>query len=101
MDNTGVLTDAEARAEFELRGERTEFKVEVADVPVGMYSLLVGGVERGIIDVTETDDGTAGEIKFQDPADDEDDLPLDFDRRGETVEILDAGTVIFTVEFPG
>jgi hypothetical protein len=100
LTNAGVYPDGSAEAEYEARGERAEFSVEVEDVPAGSYALLVGGVERGIIDVFEDDGDTGGEIEFETPADPDDEL-LDFDPRGQAVEILEGETLLFSVDFPG
>jgi hypothetical protein len=100
--NAGVYPDGEAEAEYEARGEHAEFGVEVEDIPVGEYALLAGGVERGVIEVVEIEGGTEGEIEFEAPVDDDDDeLLLDFDPRGQAVEILEGGTLVFSADFPG
>lgn len=100
MNNTGVYPDGSAEAEFEARNEHREFEVEVEDVPAGSYDLAVGGTIEGVIDVFDTGSGTEGEISFEDPADADEEL-LDFDPRGQTIEVLEGSTVVFTVDFPG
>ncbi len=98
--------DASAKAELEIDDDGREFEVEIEDVPAGTYTLKVGGVERGQIEavVDEDDDdedgfNAEGEIKFSDPRDSDDEL-LDFDVRGELIEILEGDTVIFSGTFP-
>lgn len=101
LTNTGVFPAASGEAEFEIDedGER-EFEVEIKDLPVGGYELAVGGVQRGTIQVVADDDGNKGEIEFSNPVDDDDDLLLDFDPRGQLIEIFDGETLIFTANFP-
>ena len=55
-------------------------------------------MDRAAISVSETDDGTEGEIEFSDPQDD--DLLLDFDPLGATIEVFDGETLILSAEFP-
>ena len=45
LENTGVLADANGEAEWEMNSHRVKFSVEIEDVPVGDYSLHVGGAE--------------------------------------------------------
>ena len=101
LTNTGVYPagSGEARWEEDDNGE-IDFDVEIEDVPVGGYTLRVGGVDRGTIQVSDTGDDIEGEIEFGDPADDDDELPLDFDPRGQLIEVLEGSTVIFTLDFP-
>jgi hypothetical protein len=100
FDNTGVYPagSGEARWEEDSDGE-IDFDVEIEDVPVGGYTLRVGGVDRGTIQVVVDDDDIKGEIEFGDPVDD-DELPLDFDPRGQRIEVLEGETVIFELDFP-
>lgn len=90
---TGAIPEASGDAKYESRPDRVEFKVEIEDVPEGDYLLRVGGVERGVISVVATDSGPEGEIEFESPADD-DELLLDFDPRGEVLEIIQDGVVV-------
>jgi len=100
LDNAGVFPEGEASAVLNDRPSHVEFIVELETVPAGMYTLSVGGTERGIIDVEEDEDGdTRGRIRFRDPANPAFEL-LEFDPRGESVEILDGGTLIFQSVFP-
>ncbi len=98
--NAGVYPDGSAEAEFEVRQDRREFSVEVEDIPVGSYALRVAGSEVGTIDVVQDDDETEGELEFRDPVT-SGELPLDFDPRNSVVEVLEGGTLLFSVEFPG
>ncbi|MDT8410060.1 MAG: hypothetical protein RQ741_10710 [Wenzhouxiangellaceae bacterium] len=97
--NDGVFPQGSGEAEFEQESNRVEFDVEIEDVPIGSYTLLVGGVERGTIDVIETLDGPEGELEFRFPAE-PGKLPLDFDPRDQLIEIFDGAARIFFVQFP-
>lgn len=101
LDNTGIFPagSGEARWEQDDDGD-IDFDVEIEDVPVGGYTLRVGGVARGTIQVADTGDDIEGEIEFGDPVDEVGELPLDFDPRGQLIEVLEGETVIFTVDFP-
>ena len=100
LENTGVLLDAEGEAEWEMNSNRVEFSVEVEDVPVGSYTLKVGGNEVGIIEAFEMHDGDVyGHIKFRDP----ETLGrghLDFEPRGEKIEVFKGDSIILEVDFP-
>ena len=98
--STGIISGAEGEAEFEIETGRAEFEVEIEDAPVGEYELQVGEIPRGTIVVTEDDDGdTEGEIEFRSPAG-PGSLLLDFDPRGQLIEIFDGDTLIFSADFP-
>lgn len=97
--STGVIPGASGDADFELDSNEVEFDVEIEDVPVGTYTLQVGGVERGTIQVVDTLNGTEGEIEFGSPPD-ADELLLDFDPRGQTIDVLDGSTVILSNDAP-
>ncbi|HMB39310.1 MAG TPA: hypothetical protein VKO85_09530 [Wenzhouxiangellaceae bacterium] len=100
LDNAGVFTEGEASAVLNNRPSHVEFIVELESVPMGIYALSVGGTERGMIDVEEDNDGDLrGRIRFRDPANPAFEL-LDFDPRGELIEIFDGGTLVFGGIFP-
>jgi len=42
LTNAGVFPEASGDAKFEARDDRTEFSVEIEDVPAGNYDLKVG-----------------------------------------------------------
>ncbi len=67
LDNTGVLPGARGSAEWEQDDDRTEFTVEVKDLPEGDYPLHVGGVEVGIIEVVRKGNQNRGELSFGNP----------------------------------
>jgi len=100
LANAGVYPQASGEAEFEEDDDRTEFSVEIEDVPVGIYDLKVGGVSVGDIHAVMDQDGTVrGEAEFRDPVEPGKTL-LDFDPRGQTIEVLDGADVILNVAFP-
>jgi len=100
--NDGIIPQAKGKARFRVRDDCSEdFRVQIEDLPVGDYNLLVGGVNRGAITVTDTGGETEGEIEFDTEPDDPGELLLDFDPRGELIEIKQGGTVFLSRAFPG
>ena len=100
LENTGVLADANGEAEWEMNSHRVKFSVEIEDVPVGDYSLHVGGAEVGVIEAFEMHNGEVfGHISFRDPEVYGMDH-LDFDPRGQKIEVLQGDNVVLEVEFP-
>ncbi|MGB5290465.1 MAG: hypothetical protein WBN41_03320 [Lysobacterales bacterium] len=101
--STGVVEGAKGEAEFEMEMDESEFSVKVKDVPVGFYSVEVAGVSKGEVEVVDDDGDLEGRVKFSDPQKAEN-LLLDFDPRGEIVEIRqttgDEPAVILEVLFP-
>ncbi|MEO8460274.1 MAG: hypothetical protein ABI451_07080, partial [Dokdonella sp.] len=93
--NTGVISTANGKLRFEQRSDRTDFKVEIEDLPVGSYSLKVGGTERATIAVTTTINGNEGEAEFRSPVE-PGKILLDFDPRGKRVDITRAGVTYLT-----
>jgi hypothetical protein len=96
LTSTGVDPDASAHARYRVddRG-RHKFDVEVEDVPVGSYSLVVAGTVRGTIRVASTSKGVEGEIEF-DSKSELGHLLLNFDPRGQLIEITSGGQVYFS-----
>jgi hypothetical protein len=95
LTSTGVDADATATAELSIRSDASrEFSVEVENLPVGDYTLLVGGVERGTISVTDATTGAA-EIEFSTKPEDGE-LLLNFDPSGQSIEIKLGDTSYFT-----
>jgi hypothetical protein len=100
LENSGVLVEAEGEAEWEMNSHRIKFSVEIEDVPVGDYPLHVGGVEVGVIRTFAMHNGEVfGRISFRDP-----EVygmeHLDFDPRGQKIEVLQGASVILKVDFP-
>jgi hypothetical protein len=95
FDNTGAVRTASGKVRFEEREDRTDFKVEAEDLPIGAYSLRVAGVERATLNVATSANGTEGEIELRSPAENGHPL-LDFDPRGQTIDVAQGGTVFLT-----
>lgn len=100
LENTDVLPGAKGDAEWKMNSERVEFSVEIEDLPVGSYTLKVGGIEVGIITAfTMHDSEVYGHIKFRDPETNGREH-LDFEPRGQLIEVFQGLSVILKVEFP-
>ena len=103
LTNTGVYPDGEGEASYIEKNNSTEFEVEIKDVPVGSYPLRVDDFLRGEIQVVQDDDddddGTKGKLRFSDPQKEERE-PLEFDPRGQWIEVYDGESVIFETAFP-
>jgi hypothetical protein len=98
--NTGMLPDAKGEVEWEMNSDRVMFSVEIEDVPVGSYTLVVGGNAVGVIEAFEMHAGDVfGHITFRDP-EVHGREHLDFEPRGQKVEVLQGDSVILEVEFP-
>ncbi|OPZ12640.1 MAG: hypothetical protein BWZ07_01142 [Alphaproteobacteria bacterium ADurb.BinA280] len=89
----------EMEAELERRPNRVEFKVELEDVPVGDYTLNVGGQDRGTLSVVAVPGGAEGELEFRNP-EDATHLPLDFDPRGQVVRLTGGAGFVIEGLFP-
>lgn len=100
LDNTGVIDGAKGEAGLESYADESEFSIKIKDIPAGSYSAKVGGAEVGVIEVVEDDGEFEGKIKFKDPVKGGG-LALDFDPRGQLIEIQNAETaVILSALFP-
>jgi hypothetical protein len=100
LNNTGVFTQASGDAKLKPRADRTDFSVEIEDVPEGSYALRVGGEVVGAIQVVMMPDGSIeGELEFRNPVEPGKSL-LDFDPRGQQIDVLDGSTVILETLFP-
>lgn len=98
--NTGQLGAARGEVEWGMTTSHVEFSVEIEAVPVGNYPLVVGGTEVGVIVAHEMmHSGVFGRIMFRDPQT-YGGYHLDFDPRGQTIEVMQQGNVILTVDFP-
>ena len=101
LSNPGVYPAASGDAKLEGRMDRADFSVEIEDVPAGSYDLSVGGEIVGTIQAALDDDGTVrGELEFRDPVEPGKVL-LDFDPRGQQIDVLEGNTVILETLFPG
>ena len=100
LTNTGVFPAASGDAKLEPRVDRTDFSVEIEDVPVGSYGLRIGGENVGTIEVRTLQDGSVeGELEFRNPQE-PGKLPLNFDPRGKQIDVLDGTTVVLETLFP-
>ena len=100
LTNTGVFPLASGDAKLEPRVDRTDFSVEIEDVPVGSYGLRIGGENAGTIEVRTLQDGSVeGELEFRNPQE-PGKLPLNFDPRGKQIDVLDGTTVVLETLFP-
>lgn len=100
LQDTGILAGAEGEAEWQMNAQRVRFSVEIQDVPAGWYTLHVGGAEVGVFEAFEMHYGDVyGRISFQDP-EVSGRAPLDFEPRGEKIEVIRDGDVILEAEFP-
>jgi hypothetical protein len=98
--SSGADPNASAKAELKRKvsGEMS-FEVEVEDVNVGAYELVVGGTVRGTLNVVAVTGGTRGKIEFEtEPGAGQ--LLLDFTVAGQTVVIRQGATVFFSRTFP-
>ena len=102
LGNPGVYPAASGEVRYVQAPGNVEFEVEIEDLPEGNYRLLVGGIERAIIAVTDRGDGnTQGEVEFESPADGNNDILLDFVVVGQSVEIVEDTTVVLSTEVSG
>lgn len=100
MESTGLLAGAKGEAEWAMNSIRVEFSVEIEDVPEGNYALVVGGIHQATIEAFRMQDGDVhGRIKFRDPEVLRSE-PLEFDPRGQLIEVLQGEQVILKVQFP-
>lgn len=100
LSNTGVYSLASGDARLEPRADRTDFSVEIEDVPVGSYALRIGGNVVGTIKVVQLQDGSVeGELEFRNPVE-PGKILLDFDPRGQQIDVLEDSTVILETLFP-
>jgi hypothetical protein len=101
--NNGVFEDAEGEAEYEIESGEREFSVKIKNVPIGVYSVEVGGVPKGDFEVTEDNGKTEGKAKFTDPQK-PGGLDLDFYPGNKVIEVrqtaVDDPLVILEVLFP-
>lgn len=96
LRSTGVINDARGKTKYEQRSDRIDFSVEIEHVPVGTYELMIGGQYQGDIQVVTLSNGfNEGEIEFRDPVE-PGKLPLDFDPRGQVVDIIKDQVIVLT-----
>lgn len=102
LASTGLDGDATANVRWRVDEDcRRNLNVEVEDLAVGDYDLLVGGVLRAVIAVRPALGGTQGEVEFEGPDDNTGALPLDFDPLDSAIEIRGSSGLYFADVFDG
>lgn len=100
LRGTGEYSGANGTARYHQRPGFAEFVIDVRLLAEGDYGVFVGGEDKGIIEVRRVGNGNGapkGSISFRSPGD----PLLDFDPRGQLLEIVDAdGIVAMSVDFP-
>jgi len=100
LSNSGVYPLASGDAKLEPRVDRADFSVEIEDVPAGSYDLRIGGDIVATLQAALDVDGTVrGEVEFRNPVE-PGKILLDFDPRGQQIDVLDGATVIMETLFP-
>lgn len=77
-------------------------EVEIEDVPEGAYDVYVGGELRGTIQAVfnPANGEVEGELEWDSDPDDPGEQLLDFDPRGQLIEVRDGGIAILERTFP-
>lgn len=97
LTNLGVDPDGHGDTRIRTKDDcDRDFQVEIEDVAIGAYEVIVGGIVRGTLTVLDVDGETEGELEFDTDADEPGELPLDFDPVGQTVEVRQGATVFFS-----
>jgi len=100
LSNPGVYPAASGDVRLEGRMDRADFRVEIEDVPAGSYDLSIGGEIVGSLQAALDVDGTVrGELEFRDPVE-PGKILLDFDPRGQQINVLEGNTVVLETLFP-
>ncbi len=99
--NTGAYGDAKGKARYRLESDcDADFRVEAEDLPLGDYTLRVGGIVQGTLTVALVEGEPEGELEFDTDPDEPGELPLTFDPRGQLIELVQGGTVYLDRIFP-
>ena len=96
----GVSNEAESNAtlQFGISGP-VEFQIEIAKLPVGDYSLIIGDTTRGTISVVATPNGPRGSLSFKtEPG--VGDLLLNFPTAGQSIAIAQGSSTFFFGQLP-
>lgn len=94
--STGLDADASAKAKYEVDAKgRHKFSVEIEDVDAGTYTLTVAGKVRGSIAAKLVNGQVKGELEFESEREPGHKF-LDFDPRGQTIEVSSAAGVFFS-----
>ncbi len=96
VPSTGADADGTARARLRVESDaRRKFSIELEDVPVGAYELLVNDVVQGTINVATSTSGTEGELEFSSREDNGDELPLNFNPATSMFVVRRDGVIYF------
>jgi hypothetical protein len=98
FDNTGLDPDAYGDLSLDIYPNRVEFEVEVEDLEIGTYTLMIGESDFEL-EVISYGDDTEGELEFSNPAE-SGKLFLDFDPRGQFITVEKDGSVFLSAQFP-
>ncbi len=102
LASTGADADGSASARLRVRDDCDRgFRVQIEDVDIGEYILLIDGIERGTITVIDDGVDVKGQLEFDSDTDDPDELPLVFDPSGSLIEVVQGETVYFSGTFEG
>lgn len=97
--NTGIISGADGYVEYEVyRNGNRELEVDIDDLAVGSYEIVVDGEVVGSIAVRSYYDGTEGETYFTNPQRSNTQL-LDFDPIGKLIQVRQDGQVYLEVTF--
>jgi len=99
LNSTGLVAAASGKAKFRQRADRVDFSVEIEDLPLGIYNLEVAGDNKGQIEVIANGGIVQGEIEFRDPVE-PGKILLNFDPRGQLIEVTQASQVFLTSILP-
>ena len=76
-----------------------DLRVQIEDLPLGDYTLRIGGTSRGTISVVDVAGNNEGELEFDnEPTVGQ--LLLTFDPSGQTVEVVQGATVYLSLQLP-
>ncbi len=101
--DTSVIPGAKGKARFRVRDDcDQDFRVEIENLPAGGYDLYVGGTFRGAIIVAfnASTGEFEGQIEFDTNPDNPGEVLLDFDPRGETIEVRTGTSAVLQRDFP-
>ena len=101
MEAANGSSGARGTVEWVLAGGTAELDIEIENVSVGDYRVIIGGIDRGQITAQrdDNDNDADGEIEFYSPQRGFNPL-LDFDPRGQTLAITRDGQTILSATLP-
>ena len=75
-------------------------EIEAEKIPAGSYDVMIGGVVRGALVVTDDGNGPRGRLRFEAVPNDPDEWPLEFAVAGQPVVIRQGDQVFFSGTAP-